>query len=135
MIIAVDTSTEHPAAFPLETPPREVPLSAEYMPRHLVLEELINVLESVEPERILPVGFSRPHSYRGYYRDLAFCVARNVSVREMLYAARSAMGETFQGWKGGDYTMDKYTDVWLVTEEGDTGESLGSMLLHLMLTA
>jgi hypothetical protein len=104
-------------------------------PDHLGLGELIARL-AAEPDqdRRVPVGFHEPHSYRGDYWDLAFEVAHDVTVGEMLAAARSALGATFQGWKGGDFTMGKHTSVWLVTEAGDCGESLGAVLLSLLLT-
>lgn len=104
-------------------------------PRHLSLGELIGRLEAAHPARLIPLGFRKPHSYRGYYHDLAFEVARDITVAEMLTAARSALGATFQGWKGGDYTMGDYTSCWLVTERGDCGETLGAVLLDLLLGA
>lgn len=107
------------------------------VPRHLSLGELIAALEKVEDkDRVVPIGFHRPHSYRGYYRDLAFEVTENSpTVRDMLDAARSALGKTFQGWKGGDFAMGEHTDVWLVEEQGDCGESLGAVLLDRLLNA
>lgn len=104
-------------------------------PDHLVLGELITLLEAVpDKDRVLPLGFHRPHSYRGYYEDLAFEVTDNSpAVRDMLADAKSALGETFQGWKGGDYTADEYTPVWIVDEQGSCGETLGALLLHLLL--
>jgi mono/diheme cytochrome c family protein len=81
----------------------------------------------------LRLGFRDPHSYRGYYHDLAFELAGDVTVGEMLGAAESAMGATFQGWKGGDYTMKEYTEIWLVTRAGNCGESIGAVLLEYIL--
>lgn len=104
-------------------------------PRHLTLGEVIDRLKGEDPERRVPLGFARPHSYRGYYHDLAFEIERDVTVGEMLAAAYGALGSTYEGWKGGDYTMDSHTDVWLVREEGDVGESMGAVLLDLMLRA
>ena len=102
-------------------------------PNHLSLGEIITRLKQADPEQVLPIGFAAPHSYRGYYEELAFEVRRNVTVGEMLAAAESALGTTFQGWKGGDYTMREYSSAWLVREEGYCGESLGAVLLELML--
>ena len=103
-------------------------------PNHLTLGELIQRLKrESDRSRVVPVGFSRPHSYRGYYDELAFVLCEQVSVQEMLNAARSAVGKTFFGWKGGEYKMNEWTPVWLVKEQGCTGESLGAVLLELML--
>lgn len=79
------------------------------------------------------MGFGRPHSYRGYYEQLAFEPVLATSVKAMLVAAESAIGTTYQGWKGGDFTMDEYTSVWLALEGDGGGETLGRLLLSLML--
>lgn len=103
-------------------------------PRHLTLDILIDRLSQEDPNKTLKIGFTNPHSYRGYYEDLAFCVAENVTVGQMLADARSAVGTIYQGWKGGDYRMEEYSQVWLVSERGDNGESLGALLLEYMLS-
>jgi hypothetical protein len=100
----------------------------------MVLRELIAALEAADPDTVLPLGFSNPHSYRGYYTDLAFEPTANVTVGQMLANARTALGATYQGYKGGDYTMDQWTECWLA-EHGHEGESLGPILLTLMLAA
>lgn len=103
-------------------------------PSHYTLGELIARLrQEVDHTRRVKVGFHEPHSYRGYYEQLAFELATDVTIAEMLAAAESALGATYQGWKGGDYTMTDYTDVWLVAERGDCGETLGAVFLELML--
>lgn len=74
-------------------------------------------------------SLSSPHSYRGYYSDLAFEPSADpVSVEQLLAAAREALGSTFQGYKGGDYTMSKATPVWLA-EHGCCGREIRS--IHL----
>lgn len=101
----------------------------------MTLDELITALEAEDPDRLLPLGFSNPHSWRGVYMDLAFEPTANVTVGQMLADARSAKGATYQGWKGGDYTMDGWTDVHLA-EEGTCGDTeLGPVLLTLLLHA
>lgn len=102
-------------------------------PTVLALEDVIARLERENPTRTVQVGFANPHSYRGYYEDLAFEITGPTSVGDMLAAARSALGATYQGWKGGDYEMSRYTEVWLVQEEGDCGETLGAVLLEHLL--
>lgn len=102
-------------------------------PNHLSLGELIARLKEEDPATRLPIGFHRPHSYRGYYEDLAFEVASSITVGDMLKAAESAVGQTYHGWKGGEYAMSDYTSVWLVTEPGDCGESIGAVFLEFLL--
>ena len=99
----------------------------------MMLGELIRVLEGYPKDRRILRGFARPHSYRGFYRDLGFVVAGNITVGEMLAAARRARGATYHGWKGGEYTMGEHTDCWLVDAVGQCGETLGPMLLSFML--
>lgn len=54
-------------------------------------------------------------SYRGYYDHLAIgwtadCQTWNVA--NMIELLESAIGSTYTGWKGGEYTMDQLTPVW-----------------------
>lgn len=99
----------------------------------MTLKDIIEALEAEDPNRILPVGFNSPHSYRGYYDQLGFEPATDISIGDMLAAARSALGATFQGYKGGDYTMSPYTDCW-IAEYGHSGDNMiGPILLRLLL--
>jgi len=76
----------------------------------MTLGELINRLERVPPKTLVKLG--EPHSYRGYYCDLAFeCVESTAG--EALAMCRECLGEVFIGYKGGDYQMGKMTPVWL----------------------
>lgn len=102
-------------------------------PNELSLGELIEALAALPPTLVMPLGFAHPHSYRGYYEQLAFETRRDVTVGSMLDAARSALGSVYQGWKGGDYLMHEGTPVNLVSEEGSCGEPIGSVSLGLMI--
>lgn len=105
------------------------------LPEQLELGQVIDRLRRADPATVLPVGFAAPHSYRGDYTDLAFELRHNITVGEVLAAAESALGATFQGWKGGDYEMRDYTSCWLVPAEGTSmGETLGALLLELLLS-
>lgn len=116
-------------------PPKGPTVSTELpVPEHLDLGKLIAALEAEDPAKILKLGFNNPHSYRGYYDDLAFEPAANITVGAMLAAAREALGATYLGCKGsGEYTMTGWSDVWLASD-GHTGESLGRVLLSFLLT-
>jgi hypothetical protein len=98
----------------------------------MVLKELIEALEAVDPNLVLPDGFTNPHSWRGEYMELAFEPAQNVRVGDMLADARSAIGATYEAWKGGSYTMGEYSDCNLA-QEGSVGESIGPIFLRLMI--
>lgn len=99
----------------------------------MYLCELITALENENPERVISRGFNSPHSYRGYYDQLAFEPANNVTVAEMLECAREALGNTYTGYKGGDYTMHEYTEV-NIAYYGHCGEPLSKLLLHYLLS-
>lgn len=100
---------------------------------YLTLGDIIIRLEREDPMRILPVGFAKPHSFRGDYMDLAFEPAQNIRVEDVLDAARSALGATFQGWKGGDYTMSESSRCWISYEGEGSDNAIGPLLLHLLL--
>ena len=58
-----------------------------------------------------------PHSYRGIYRDLAFEIKKFTEypciMGEFNTALEKAIGSTYTGYKGGDFTMSKNTNVWV----------------------
>lgn len=55
-------------------------------------------------------------SYRGYYSDLAIGHddewAKPRTLGLLLDDLTAAVGKTFYGYKGGEYTMTRYTVVW-----------------------
>lgn len=60
----------------------------------------------------VPTGLD---SWRGSYSELTLTHQTNLTapmVKEVLDDARSAVGKTFQGFKGGNFTMDLYSAVW-----------------------
>ena len=102
-------------------------------PEHLCLGELITRLEQEPPGKRIAVGFNKPCSYRGYYEQLAFEITGPITIADMLAAARAAKGSVYSGWKGGEHEMREYTACWLVAHPGDCGESIGAVLLELLL--
>lgn len=98
----------------------------------MILQELIECLERLDPNKTIPRGFNKPHSYRGDYSQLAFEPAKNITIGEMLNCAKEAHGTTYEGYKGGKYKMEDYTDVY-IAEYGCTGEELGLILLNCLI--
>jgi hypothetical protein len=99
------------------------------------LGEYIEILERYPRDKIVPLGLGNPHSWRGSYDELSFSPVRNTTVGAMLDAARSAIGATYTGWKGGDYTMSETTTINIEAREGswsDNGFAL-RLLFDLML--
>lgn len=89
----------------------------------MTLGELIEALEAM-PTDAEVVNLCDPHSYRGYYDDLAF--ERGEGTRpaaELLRECRIANGSTFTGYKGGEFRMGEQTPVW-VAAYGCCGERL-----------
>ena len=87
------------------------------------LGDLISALEEMPPDR--EVGnLCDPHSYRGYYCDLAFeNSGGNQPAGKLLDECKKAMGAVFEGYKGGDYVMGESTPIW-VAEYGCCGEKI-----------
>jgi hypothetical protein len=59
---------------------------------------------------------SYPHSYRGYYDQLAFTQETRTGT--------GVVGRTVPGWKGGDYTMERNTSIF-IAEVGSLGGQFG----------
>lgn len=98
----------------------------------MTLGHLIRELEARPQDRAVAVGFGNPHSYRGDYSELAFEPVHSTTIGQMLAAAREALGATYQGYKGGYYTMSEYTPCWLAMEGHSDGEGIGPVLIDFM---
>jgi len=96
------------------------------------LKELIDWLESKPADAVVPHGFGYPMSFRGSYYELAFDPTDNVTISDMLNYAKSAMGNTFEGYKGGEYTMGEDTPCW-ISPYGESGKAdqIGQTLLKM----
>ena len=89
----------------------------------LTLGKLIAALEAMPPGAEV-ANLNAAHSYRGYYEDLAF--EKGTGLRpasELLAECRAAMGQVFEGYKGGDFVMGALTPLW-VANYGNTGLKL-----------
>lgn len=86
----------------------------------MTLDELITNLNACpdhdEPIRFTGANEGNPglfHSWRGVYAHLAIDLQpETITVGELLERASAAKGETFEGYKGGEYVMDGDTPVW-----------------------
>jgi hypothetical protein len=89
----------------------------------MTLGRLIADLEAMPADTDVS-GLAEPHSYRGYYCDLAFePTSGTVKAGALLAECKSAMGQVFTGYKGGDFVMGALTPVW-VAHYGCCGEKL-----------
>lgn len=64
-------------------------------------------------------------SWRGAYDELAinFTAEGNApKLSQLLEVLEGSVGQTFEGYKGGDYTMSRHTPVW-VANHGNAGNT------------
>jgi len=89
----------------------------------LTLGKLIATLEAMPPDAEV-AGLVSAHSYRGYYSDLAFKLdSKRRPAADLLKECRAAMGQVFEGYKGGDFVMGALTPLW-VANYGSCGDKL-----------
>lgn len=98
-------------------------LQRERAETQMTLGKMISTLEAM-PSGSEVSNLRYAHSYRGYYQDLAF--EPNDGMRpaaELLAECKEAMGQVFEGYKGGDYVMGALTPVW-IANYGCCGQKL-----------
>ena len=89
----------------------------------MTLGKLIEALQEM-PDGAEVSCLVEPHSYRGYYSDIAFEIGAGKRLAsELLEECKASMGQIFQGYKGGDYVMGALTPVW-VADYGSCGKKL-----------
>lgn len=101
------------------------------MSKHINLGTLIEELEKMPQDGVVPFGFGKPRSYRGYYEDLAFDPVRDACIADMLAFAKSAVGAKFEGYKGGDFEMGVHSDVWIAEYGRSAGDKIGMTLINM----
>ncbi len=100
------------------------------------LGSLIKALEEIE-DKTSYISFDFPGvypttlaSYRGYYEDLAlgyevgYSAGNNTTVQKLLDEARLCIGKTYTGWKGGEFTMDEDSTLWVSNQGECTGMAI-----------
>ena len=103
---------------------------------HITLKRLIITLNTVESNENSLVkvedyhsGFTlgyphKPHSYRGYYSDLAFEISDfKLTSKDFLDRCICCLDKEFEGYKGGLYKMDEDTPLW-IADYGSCGKAL-----------
>jgi hypothetical protein len=93
----------------------------------LTLGELIDALEAM-PDGAVVANLCDPDSYRGYYSDLYFEHQEGTRpAADLLADCREAMGQAFEGYRGGTYYMNAATPLWIATY-GCCGDKLMAVL-------
>lgn len=88
-------------------------------PGPMPLGEIIDALDGIADDTFVQFDFGgfEPtgiDSYRGYYSDLALGFDREgMKVGALRAELQDADGGTFEGYKGGEYRMDRSTPVWV----------------------
>ena len=99
----------------------------------LTLGELIYELKKYEPKEEVrfDFGYFEPgaiDSYRGYYEQLAISYREfenaRMTVGVLLEMCKNALGNTFTGYKGGDYVMSEDTPLWASNRSDATGTAI-----------
>lgn len=97
---------------------------------HVTLGRLIEEIQQFHPLPNSRVKFScgghpgMPHSYRGHYSDLALPqVKEPITIPAFLLLLKAALGNTYEGYKGGEFFMDERTPLWMA-EYGCTGGAI-----------
>ena len=98
----------------------------------MYLKNLIEWLEQQDQNADVIDGFGSPHSDRGYYEKLAFKPVPVTTFGQMLTHAKSALGRTFSGYKGGEYLMDEFSEC-CIGEYGMSGEDITPIHLKYWL--
>ena len=88
---------------------------------NLTLGQFIEKLKLLKPEADITFDFGLLYpdcfdSYRGYYKDLALGFTQefnHTTAKTLLREAKSCIGRSFYGCKGGTYFMDKDTLLWV----------------------
>ena len=93
----------------------------------MTLGELMRQLSAMDPDSEI-TGIHEQHSYRGYYSDLAFEAAGNpMLVTDLIdMLTNECLGKTFTGYKGGEFTMESDTPLW-IAEYGCCGPRIMSI--------
>lgn len=82
----------------------------------ITLGELRKSLKYLPPSKKIEYLHS-PHSYRGYYDELAFeCSSfKQTTVKNTLKMLDECIGATFEGYKGGKFKMENDTYINVAT--------------------
>lgn len=80
----------------------------------MTLGKLLFRLDELDDVVITP-PINHPHSYRGYYTDLALepTNEESITVNSLKEILRGCIDKTFEGYKGGDFVMTLDTPMWV----------------------
>ncbi len=90
---------------------------------HVCLGDFLDMLRMADPEALIPL--TSPHSYRGYYSDLALepTPGAPIKVWQLINQLSDVIDTELTGYKGGEFLMSADTPIW-VSHYGTTGSAL-----------
>ena len=90
----------------------------------MTLGQFKKYIQSLPNGRSFLFSISRPFSWRGVYSDVAFSLSNEPSAKEdVLAKIEVALTEVFEGYKGGDYRYNEFTEIHF--ERGHSGYTDG----------
>ena len=97
----------------------------------MTIEELREKIESY-PEETMPFCIDDVFSWRGVYAEPACSLSTDTTTKEHNYQMLDRLeNETFEGWKGGEYTYHPYDDLHFEDEPGNWSD--GQYLIDFLL--
>lgn len=99
------------------------------------LGDLIEKLRAEGEDAFVAPALGSPHSYRGYYEQLCLeIVGPSMSAAQLAEMLEEhCLGVTFEGYKGGDFTMGQWTEVWVGQYGTSYGDLIGPTLYEFLL--
>lgn len=95
---------------------------------HMTIGRLIEELGRVSYDLLVVADNQREvcavfSCYRGYYEDAALHYGKATTAGALKNAAQEELGATHGGYKGGDFTFDAKTLIWLAADYGDCSQT------------
>ena len=103
---------------------------------HLTLGELIDTLQTLGGHvPVLTVGggsvAAECYSYRGHYSDLALRPdSAPCSVGRLREMAHAVLGQTVEGYKGGDFVMGRDAPLWIAEYGSSQGLAITDIAIE-----
>lgn len=92
----------------------------------LTIGNMIDELEKCNSQATVKGVIPDGGSYRGFYDQFYIERGDGVGVAELVRFLNGIVGQVFEGYKGGSYTMDR-DSICFVATYGSTGLSIGGV--------
>lgn len=87
---------------------------------------------------ITKIRFTDTFSSRACYSDLGVSFEldgkdKDTTLSDNLRVLENAIGETYEGYKGGEFEMDLFSEIWLCKDESSYECELNDLIMDLSL--